>query len=340
MRLLLLLLRMQPICSHGNSRLANSFFSLVQENISRVEALILSQSNGHDPDLGAAIKLLLASGGKRIRPTVTLLVGQMLGAPIENLITVASAIEMLHTATLVHDDLIDGSLLRRGTPTLNSQWTPGATVLTGDFIFARAAKLAADSESIQVMKIFSQTLTIIVNGEITQLFSSRCLADRESYYQRIYAKTASLFETSASAPAMISPVGKETVEAMRQFGYGLGMAFQIIDDVLDYTGEQETVGKPVGSDLRQGIITLPTINYIAMFPDDPDAKEILTGNCLDDKRIKQFVSTIRNSPAIRRSLDEACQYVQDGVKFLDQQPDCKEKDALRELADYIISRTL
>jgi geranylgeranyl pyrophosphate synthase len=322
--------------------LANSFFSLVQDNINRVEALILSQSNGHDPDLGAAIKLLLASGGKRIRPTVTLLVGQMLGAPTENLITVAAAIEMLHTATLVHDDLIDGSLLRRGTPTLNSQWTPGATVLTGDFIFARAAKLAADSESIRVMKVFSQTLTIIVNGEITQLFSSRCIADRESYYQRIYAKTASLFETSASAPAMLmrGPVNEDTIEAMRQFGYGVGMAFQIIDDVLDFTGEQETVGKPVGSDLRQGIITLPTLNYIGLFPDDPDVREILAGNCLEDKQVKQFVNTIRNSPAIRRSLDEACKYVQNGVKFLDQQPKSKEKEALQELAEYIISRTL
>jgi geranylgeranyl pyrophosphate synthase len=331
---------MQPIYSHGNSRLANSFFSLVQENINRVEALILSQSEGHDPDLGAAIKLLLASGGKRIRPTVTLLVGQMLGASTENLVTVAAAIEMLHTATLVHDDLIDGSLLRRGTPTLNSQWTPGATVLTGDFIFARAAKLAADAESIRVMKVFSQTLTVIVNGEITQLFSSRCVANRESYYQRIYSKTASLFETSASAPAMISPVNEETIESMRQYGYGIGMAFQIIDDVLDFTGEQATVGKPVGSDLRQGIITLPTLNYVEMHPDDPDVKEILSGNCIEDKRTRQLIDAIRTSPAIRHSLDEACKYVQNGIRSLDRQPDCKEKEALKELAEYIINRTL
>ncbi len=121
-----------------------SFFSLAQENISSVEALIQSQADGNDPDLGAAISLLLSSGGKRIRPTVTILVGKMLGAPDNKLITIAAAIEMLHTATLVHDDLIDRSLLRRGTPTLNSQWTPGATVLTGDFMFARAAKLAAE----------------------------------------------------------------------------------------------------------------------------------------------------------------------------------------------------
>jgi geranylgeranyl pyrophosphate synthase len=320
--------------------LVNSFFSLVQDNINLVEALILSQAKGHDPDLGAAIKLLLSSGGKRIRPTVTLLVGQMLGASVEKLVTVAASIEMLHTATLVHDDLIDGSLLRRGTPTLNSQWTPAATVLTGDFIFARAAKLAADAESIRVMKVFSQTLTVIVNGEITQLFSSRCIANRESYYRRIYAKTASLFETSAATAAIISPVGEETIEAMRRYGYGIGMAFQIIDDVLDFTGEQAMVGKPVGSDLRQGIITLPTLHFIEMYPDEPGVKEMLSGNCLDDEQARQLVESIRNSQAIRRSLDEACQYVQNGVRILESQADCREKNALRELAQYIISRTL
>ena len=123
-----------------------SFFSLVQDSIASVEALIKSQADGYDPDLGSAIGLLISSGGKRIRPTITLLVGKMLGASEIKLVTVAAAIEMLHTATLVHDDLIDGSLLRRGTPTLNSQWTPGATVLTGDFMFATAAKLASDTE--------------------------------------------------------------------------------------------------------------------------------------------------------------------------------------------------
>ncbi len=180
----------------------------------------------------------------------------------------------------------------------------------------------------------------IVNGEITQLFSGRCKADRESYFKRIYAKTASLFETSASAAAIISPVGEETIDAMRQFGYKIGMAFQIIDDVLDFTGEQATVGKPVGSDLRQGIITLPTLHFIEMFPDELEVKEMLSGNCLDEQQARQLVESIRNSQAIRRSLDEACQYVQNGIKILENQADCREKEALKELAEYIIHRTL
>lgn len=301
---------------------------------------MVSQAEGHDPDLGAAINLLVSSGGKRIRPTVSLLVGQMLGAPKQKLITISAAIEMLHTATLVHDDLIDGSLLRRGTPTLNSQWAPGATVLTGDFIFARAAKLAADAESVRVMKVFAQTLTVIVDGEITQLFSSRCIANRKDYYRRIYAKTASLFETSAATAAMISPVGEDTIEAMRQYGYEIGMAFQIVDDILDFTGEQATVGKPVGSDLRQGIITLPTLNYIELNSDDLNAREMLTGNCLDEERATQLAESIRKSPAIHRSMDEACHYVEQGIDNLKKLGDCREKEALRELGEYIVNRKL
>ena len=317
-----------------------SFFSLVHDSISSVETLIKSQADGNDPDLGAAISLLLSSGGKRIRPTVTILVGKMLGAPDNKLITIAAAIEMLHTATLVHDDLIDGSLLRRGTPTLNSQWTPAATVLTGDFIFARAAKLASDTDSIPLMKVFSQTLTTIVNGEITQLFASRCSPNRDGYFRRIYAKTASLFETSAITAAMISPVDASVVEKIRQYGYGIGVAFQIVDDILDFTGKQTTIGKPVGSDLRQGIITLPVINYIESHPGDPIVKQLSSGNCLNDMEAEQLIDAIRNSQAIHKSLDEACLFVKNGLEGLEDLPEGNYKHALQDLAAYIINRKL
>src|SRR5450830_616922 len=150
-----------------------SFLVPVQEDIQAVEDLMRSQAEGRHPDLKAALDLLLSSGGKRIRPTLTLLVGKMLGADYQRLITLAAAIEMLHTATLVHDDLIDGSLLRRGLPTLNAQWTPGATVLTGDFLFARAAALTSETDSVRVMNVFARTLMIIVNGEINQMFVGR-----------------------------------------------------------------------------------------------------------------------------------------------------------------------
>lgn len=318
-----------------------SFVVPVQQDIEAVEALIKAQAEGRHPDLGAALDLLLSSGGKRVRPALTLLAGKMLGASTDRLITLAAAIELLHTATLVHDDLIDGSLLRRGMPTLNSQWSPGATVLTGDFLFACAAKLASDTQSIPVMGLFSTTLTVIVNGEITQLFTSRCRADREDYYQRIYAKTASLFETSAKSAAIIGGVDESKVEALRQFGYHIGMAFQIVDDILDFTGEQATLGKPVGSDLRQGIITLPTILYLESHPNDPVCQRVLKGECdQDDDQISGLIDSIRNSAVIQVSLQQACDFVDRGLEALYTFPPSPERDSLQELATFFLNRDL
>lgn len=331
---------MQPDYLHGEIRLVNSFLAPVQDDIKDVEKLMHSQSDGNHPDLGAALDLLIQAGGKRIRPAVTLLTGRMLGADRKRLITLAAAIEMLHTATLVHDDLIDGALLRRGNPTLNSQWSPGATVLTGDFIFARSAKLAAETDSIELMKIFAQTLSVIVNGEITQLFTSRCSIQRENYYQRIYAKTASLFETSATTAAILSPADPQTIQAMHDYGRAIGMAFQIIDDILDFTGDQSTVGKPVGSDLRQGIVTLPTIYYVELNPTDETSLALLQGNCLDEGQNHRLVEAIRSSQAIQLAFEEACKYVKKAITNLETQAESVEKRALMELAEYIIQRQL
>jgi geranylgeranyl pyrophosphate synthase len=278
------------------------------------------------------------AGGKRIRPALTILVGKMLGAPTHSLISLASAIELLHTATLVHDDLIDGSLLRRGMPTLNSKWSPGATVLTGDFMFARAAKLAAETNSVPVMKLYSNTLTIIVNGEIAQLLGSRCKADRQSYFKRIYAKTASLFETSAMSAALVSNTDPDTTEAMRFFGHEVGMAFQIVDDILDFTGDQSTVGKPVGSDLRQGIVTLPALVYVEAHPGDPLAQALNRGECLSDEQVTCLVDSVRKSDAIRRSHQEAVTFVERGLHTLRHMPPSSERYALEELANYIVER--
>src|SRR4030065_1517455 len=165
----------------------NTFTTPIEDQIRLVEERMPTQADGHHRAVGAALNHLLSSGGKRIRVIVTLLTGKMLGADADKLVTLAAAIESLHTATLVHDDLIDGAMIRRGIPTLNAQWSPAATVLTGDFIFSKAAKLAAETGSVEVMRIFAETLAKIVNGEITQLFSSRWVANRDDYYRRIYA---------------------------------------------------------------------------------------------------------------------------------------------------------
>jgi geranylgeranyl pyrophosphate synthase len=315
-----------------------NFLALVQERIGLVEDLMRSQSDGHHPGLGAAMEHLLASGGKRVRPAVAILSGDMLGAQVNRVVTLGAAIELLHTATLVHDDLIDGALLRRGIATLNSQWSPAATVLTGDYIFARAAKLAAETNSIPVMRMFSQTLATIVNGELTQLFASRGIANRENYFQRIYAKTASMFELATAAAALLSPVESEVVEEMRGFGCDIGMAFQIVDDVLDFTAEQATLGKPVASDLRQGLITLPALFYVESNPGDPEMQSILEGHFFSDERIDRLVNSIRESGCIQRSMDVAQEYVRNGLEKLHKQPACPERDALEELSRYIVDR--
>jgi geranylgeranyl pyrophosphate synthase len=297
-----------------------------------------AQSDGHHPDLGAALEHLLASGGKRVRPAVALLTGNMLGGDPDRLVTLAAAIELLHTATLVHDDLIDGSLLRRGIPTLNAEWSPAATILTGDFIFARAAKLAAETNSVEVMRLFAETLTTIVNGEITQMFSVNHDNLRQGYYQRIYAKTASMFVLATTAAAVLSDASEQTEEAVRNYGYQIGMAFQVVDDVLDFTGEQATVGKPVGSDLRQGLITLPAIYYLESHPDDVDLLAVLKGNHYDEKLQTRLIGAIRESDVIQDSMTEAQRFVQKGLESLADLPACSERKALEDLAEYIVGR--
>ncbi len=190
------------------------------------------------------------------------------------------------------------------------------------------------------MSLFSSTLSVIVNGRIPNFFQ-RCQADRESYYQRIYAKTASLFETSATCAALISPVTEETIQIIRTFGYNIGMAFQIMDDVLDFISDPTKLGKPVGSDLRQGLITLPTLYYIEDHPEDQMVQQILEGHCPHyEEDIKNLVDRIRSSPAIDHSIAEAERYVNEAMNFLQKLPSCPEKTHLEELTLYITRREL
>jgi geranylgeranyl pyrophosphate synthase len=317
-----------------------TFFDLVRDHLPRVEARMRTGAGKHHPNTDAAIEHLLASGGKRIRPTLALLTGEMLGANPDSTVTLAAAIEMLHTATLVHDDLIDGSLLRRGIPTLNAQWTPGATVLTGDYIFARAAQLAAQTGSLRLMELFAQTLMTIVNGEIAQLFRSRRADLRQSYYKSIYAKTASLFELAGEAAALLSSQGEEPIKAMKDFGYQVGMAFQIVDDVLDFIGDQVQVGKPLASDLRRGLITLPAVYYLEGHPEDPDMQSILDDIDLTPQALDRLIESIRTSGAIERSLEEARQFVEIALADLEPMPESRQREGLSQLARYSVERSI
>ena len=322
----------------NNQFMPATFYTPVQDSIRQVEDRMRLATNGHHPDLKAALDHIISSGGKRIRPAVTLLTGDMLGAERDKIVSLAGAIELLHTATLIHDDLIDGALLRRGIPTLNAQWTPSATVLTGDFIFACAAVLASETNKVELMRIFAETLSTIVNGEITQMFARHGNDLHEEYLERIYAKTASMFVLATTAPSILSPIRDKTYDAAQRFGYGIGMAFQIIDDVLDFTGNQDAVGKPVANDLRQGLITLPTIHYYNSHPNDINLELVISGEKIDDDRFNHLITEIQGSGAIEKSVIEAERFIEQGLDALRELPMTAENQSLEELANYILDR--
>ncbi len=315
-------------------------FAPVADLLTQVEARLLSIEPGQHEAITAATTHLVKSGGKRVRPAMALLVGKMLKVPEEKLINLAAAIEMLHTATLVHDDLLDGSLLRRGIPTLNADWTPAATILTGDYLFARAAGLAADTGSVGVMQQFATALRIIINGEIRQQFISKTAISREDYFTRIYAKTASMFELATDSGAVLANVTPDEQAALHQFGYEFGIAFQIIDDILDYVGKSDKVGKPVGGDLLQGLFTLPVLYYIDKNPEDANVAALRTNRKGDKKIVAQIVADVNASGAVQDAHNEAKAFTTKAIAALQIFPDSKYRQALIDIANYSVDREL
>ena len=318
---------------------------LIQDDLLQVEQHLRALPGLQPESLRNAVEIIVASGGKRIRPIITLLVAGMMGyAQSARLIYLASAAEMLHTSSLVHDDLIDGSLVRRGAATLNAAWTPAATVLTGDYLFSYAAGLAAKTGSVRVMSIFADTLGVIVGGELQQQFTDFALrSTREDYYRRIYAKTGSLFVLATTAAGVLTDASDAQIHLLDDFGRELGNAFQVVDDILDFTGDQASVGKPVGSDLRRGLITLPTIYYKERLGERDDANAdldcALKGEC-EPEVYDALIAKIRNSTAIRATAEEATTMATNAKHALSTFPNNAYRNALMDLADYTVSRTI
>jgi geranylgeranyl pyrophosphate synthase len=331
----------QPKAASPTTGVLQRIRALIGEQLTDVEAQLLQLSDLQPEELRQAVSLIVGSGGKRIRPIMVLLVAGLFGtAERARAIQLASAVEMLQTATLVHDDLIDGSLVRRGAQTLNAVWTPAATVLTGDYLFAYASNLAARVDNVRVMNIFADTLSTIVGGELRQMFTDWGLrSTRDDYYRRIYAKTASLYVLASTTAGVISGADDAQFRALLDYGRDFGIAFQIIDDVLDFTGEQATVGKPVGSDLRRGMITLPTIIYAESHPDDADLACALRGQCTP-KQYDDLIAAIRGSDAIERSLAEARMITDNAKRALDIFGPSHWRDLLCDLADYNVRREM
>jgi geranylgeranyl pyrophosphate synthase len=319
-----------------------AIFDLVKDDLRRVETRLHDVPLQSDPDLELvteAIGHLLDAGGKRIRPALTLLTGRLYPCDPDRIVSMAAAVEMLHTATLVHDDVVDGSLLRRGSPTLNAHWSPGATILTGDYMFARAADLAAQTGDVRVMQVFARTLMTIVSGELRQLFGDATRRQtREDYFKRIYAKTASMFELATEAAGVLIGAAENEILALRLYGHDLGIAFQIMDDVLDFIGDESQVGKPVANDLRQGIVTLPVIDYLDAHPRDRRVDELLRSGQHGDELVLPIVEDVRASGAVDRAVAAARDYVRTAQQRLLQLPDSEARQSMLAVADYVVAR--
>ncbi len=309
----------------------------IQCCLNEMEGLLAAYAEGSRTDLEKALRRLIRSGGKRIRPRITLLLGHMLGADPETLLSLAASVEMLHTASLVHDDLMDGALLRRGLDTINVRWDTPASVLAGDLAFSLASQLILRTRSLPVIDLFTDTLAQMVRGEVVHSGSNQLLEGRKGYYAWIHAKTAVLFELAAGAPTLLARAEPHQINAARQFGLWIGLAFQIVDDILDFTGDPGVIGKSVGSDLRQGTITLPLLTYQELHPWDPDISFLAGGHLLDAGRTEQLVTSIRRSGALDRCREEAVDFLKCGLDILQKLPESPERQILAEIASSLVS---
>jgi len=317
-------------------------FSLVADDIKKVEDKMRSGIAAQHRDLQAVVDYLVGAGGKRLRPALTLLAANFYPVDKPKSYALAASVELLHTATLVHDDLIDNSLFRRGMPTLNVSWSPGATILTGDFLFARAAQLAAETDNVRIVNIFAQTLMTIVGGELNQLFNDGHdnVPTTAEYHQRIYAKTASLFAAGTESGAVLCGAPETETQALRDYGYYLGMGFQVIDDILDFKGDEEHLGKPVANDLRQGIATLPVMLYNQQHPNHPTILKAVRRQPVSNDEILEIVAKIRASGCVEAAMTEAVNFVRQAQAALEHLPDTPYRRSLHGLADYTVTRDI
>ena len=269
----------------------------IRDDLEKVKDTLKSISRIDFPWLAEQLGYVVKETGKGIRPALTLLSGKLNKYDLTYLLPMAVSVELMHTATLVHDDAIDKAVVRRGQATINRIWGDEIAVLMGDYLFAKAGEFVSDTQTPRVIKLFSQTLGTISSGEIAQFRGAFTLEQqREQYFKRIYGKTASLFSLSTQSGAILSKAPEDSVAIMKEYGDNLGIAFQIVDDILDFTSTEAVMGKPVGSDLNQGTITLPSLLLIERYPDDNPVKRLFETR--DKKNIAQAIEMVLNSSII------------------------------------------
>ena len=318
----------------------NKLFREIANDLKKVEKELDKVLQVSDPVLSQTCVYLLQAGGKRMRPGFTLLSGKFFEYRFERLLPVAMAIELIHMATLVHDDVVDASLTRRGRPTLAASWGNTVSIATGDYLFAKALELITKIDNPQVSKILAEVSIEMCQGEIQQINCSYDINQTaRDYYYRIRRKTALLLGLSCKLGAIMSDASRRQVWLMSTYGQCLGIAFQIVDDILDITADPKVLGKPVGGDIRQGIITLPMIYALKDSQEAGRLKELLSNRTKTEDEVQQAVQLIKDSAAIEKSREMVTLYIDKAVKHLHELPDIASRSALIELAEFVGERS-
>lgn len=317
-----------------------SFHQVVKQDFEAVNKTIIEQLHS-DVDLVENIgHYIVDAGGKRLRPLLVLLVAKSLGYKGHQHVNLAAIIEFIHTATLLHDDVVDISSLRRGRATANAKWGNAPSVLVGDFLYSRAFQMMVAIQNMDIMAILSDTTNVISEGEVQQLVNAKDPeVDEQNYLGVIHKKTAALFEAACETGAVIAGASEIQRKQAKQYGYHIGMAFQLIDDALDYHGSAEELGKNVGDDLAEGKPTLPLIFAISNgTPDDASLiKQAIAEGGLE--KLEEIVAIVNNSGALDYVKSKADEQAELAKKALADLPSSEFKNAMMELADFSVQRS-
>jgi len=319
----------------------DALMALVATDMNGVNAVILERMQSKVALIPELAGHLIAGGGKRMRPMLTLASGALLGYPGTRHHKLAAAVEFIHTATLLHDDVVDGSGMRRGKRTANLIWGNPASVLVGDFLFSRAFELMVEDGSLKVLRILSHASAVIAEGEVNQLTAQRQIdTDEEHYLDIISAKTAALFAAACRVSPVVAEASEDSELALECYGKNLGIAFQLTDDVIDYSSDEATMGKDSGDDFRDGKMTLPVIlAYARGTGADRDFwRAAIGGERVSDEDLAHAVKLLRSTEALADTIDRARQYSRRAIDALVKFAPSKAKSALVEAAEFAISR--
>ncbi|MDQ2716874.1 MAG: polyprenyl synthetase family protein [Chloroflexota bacterium] len=318
-------------------------FAGIQSDLEKVDTTFEERATSGLDILNSASMHALASPGKRLRTALTLLSGKLNAYRFDKLLPLSVAFEMVHLATLIHDDIVDNALTRRGKPTVNALWGDSIAILLGDYYFAKTAGLIADIDDNRIDHLFSDTVATVCEGTILEMMTARRIdLSIKTYYEKISHKTACLIAACCKGGAIVSQATDEQIALLDEYGINLGIAFQIIDDVLDYTEDQTTIGKPAGNDLRQGMVTLPLIYALQAQPSNGHRQQIqllLGGETKAEEEIHEVVNWVVTGPGVERAVSDAQQYAAKARQALHHFPPSPDRDVLDELIDFVVVRT-